>query len=501
MLALRDMADRPQSAAVEKLPARDIFEPGRNCWRVANAQRAAALVDGAAYFTQLDAALRKARRSIQIVGWAFDGSIRLRPDIDGSPALGPLLRSLVEENPDLEVHILVWSIAVLHAPGAIVPLLIGADWENHERITLKLDTQHPIYAAHHQKIVCIDDRLAFVGGMDLTIQRWDTCAHAIDDPLRCGADGKPYPPVHDIQLAVDGEAARALGELARGRWRVATGDKRPAHAPAQADVWPDGLVPEFTDVPVAIARTIAAWGRGAAVAEAAALTADCLAAARRGIYIEAQYMTASYIGDILVRHLSADDGPEIVVIMTHESHGFVEEMVMGNNRDRLIRRLSQADRHGRLRILYPCVPDTAGECRQVLVHSKLIIVDDWFARIGSSNMNNRSIGLDTECDLAIQASEPAARQAISNLRDRLMAEHLDAAPGELARAVEENGGSMIKAMERLNTRKRGLRPFEAMSDKGPTRPAFATPLLDPKKPFEPLWFLRRKKSPGTPEFS
>ena len=500
MLALRDMADRPQSVAVEKAPS--IFEPGRNCWRVANAQRAAALVDGSVYFRHLDAALRKARRSIQIVGWAFDGSIRLRPDVDGSPALGPLLRSLVEENPELEVHILVWSIAVLHAPGAIVPLLIGADWEEHERITLKLDTQHPIYAAHHQKIVCIDDRLAFVGGIDLTIQRWDCCDHTIDDPLRCTADGKLYPPVHDIQLAVDGEAARALGEVARGRWRVATGDGRAEHAPAEADVWPDGLAAEFTDVPVAIARTIAAWGEGAAVGEAAALTADCLAAARRSIYIEAQYMTASYIGDILVRHLAADDGPEIVVIMTHESHGFVEEMVMGNNRDRLIRRLKRADRHGRLRMLYPCVPDADGEGRQVLIHSKLIIVDDWFARIGSSNMNNRSMGLDTECDLAIQASEPATRQAVLGLRHRLLAEHLDADPGEVAKAVEANGGSMIKAMERLNTKKRGLRPFEALKEKGPIRPAFGTRLLDPKRPFEPMWFLRRKKkSPGTPEFS
>ena len=388
---------------------------------------------------------------------------------------------------------------MLHAPGAIVPLLIGADWENHERITLKLDTQHPIYAAHHQKIVCIDDQIAFAGGIDLTVCRWDTCDHTIDDPMRHNADGKPYPPVHDIQMAVDGEAALALAELARRRWRVATGHELPGHGPAGADVWPKELEPDFTDVPVAIARTMPAWSHAAAVREAAALTADCLRAARRSIYIEAQYMTASFIGDILVGHLRSPDGPEIVVVMTHESNGFVEELVMGNNRDRLIRRLKRADRHGRLRMLYPCVPSADGEGRQVLVHSKLIIVDDRFLRIGSSNMNNRSIGLDTECDLAIEARNPAERKAVLQIRDRLLAEHLDADPEEVARVVEESGGSMIQAIDRLNTQKRGLRPFEALSEKGPIRPAFGTRILDPKRPFEPLWFLRRKKPSHAPE--
>ena len=469
--------------------------PGRNCWRVAEARRAAVMVDGASYFAALEASLRQARRSIHIVGWDFDGSIRLRPDVgaDESPPLGPLLRSLVEERPELEVRILVWSVAVVHAPGAPGPLIFGADWQDHPRLQVKLDTHHPVYAAHHQKIVCIDDSLAFVGGMDLTVERWDTSRHACDDPVRLKEDGGIYEPVHDLQMAVDGEAAGSIAAVWYERWKFATGEELAPAVSAGTDPWPPGLVPEFTNVPVAIARTYPAWGDQPAAHEAAALTMDALSAARKTIYIEAQYMTAPQIGDVLERHLADPEGPEIVVIQTHESHGWAEELVMGTNRDRLIRRLRKCDRHNRLRVYYPVIPNgTGGEC-QVLIHSKLVIVDDVFLRIGSSNLNNRSIGLDSECDLAIEATTDEMRRTIARLRDRLLAEHLDTLPDVFARSLEAENGSLIRAVERLNRGERGLRVFGAMSDDGPDVPAPGTSLLDPLEPFEPLSLFRRRK--------
>jgi phosphatidylserine/phosphatidylglycerophosphate/cardiolipin synthase-like enzyme len=475
-------------------PGDPILRPGRNCWRVAQADRASVLIDGAPYFAHLEAALRKARRSILIIGWDFDGSIRLRPDVsaEDSPPLGPLLRSLVEERPDLEIRILVWSVAVVHAPGAPGPLIFGADWQNHPRLQLRLDTHHPLYAAHHQKIVCIDENLAFVGGMDLTVERWDTHRHACDDPIRLKDDGSIYEPVHDLQMAVDGDAARSIAEVGYERWKFATGETLTA-SPSGSDPWPPGLVPDFRNVPIAIARTYPAWGEQPAANEAAALTLDALSAARKTIYIEAQYMTAPYVGDVLERQLADPDGPEIVVIQTHESHGWAEELVMGTNRDRLIRRLRKSDHHDRLRVYYPVIPNgEGGEC-QVLIHSKLIIVDDVFLRIGSSNLNNRSIGLDSECDAAIEATTEEMRRTIVRLRDRLIAEHLEVDPETFGRALDDSGGSVVAAIEQLNTGARGLRPFGAMSDDGPDVPAAGTGLLDPLEPFEPLSLFRRRK--------
>jgi phosphatidylserine/phosphatidylglycerophosphate/cardiolipin synthase-like enzyme len=474
--------------------SRPILKPDRNCWRIVPADKAAALIDGADYFTCLEGALRKAQRSITIIGWDFDGSIRLRPDADPetSPPLGPLLRSLVEEKPELEVRILVWSIAIVHAPGAPGPLIFGAEWQNHPRLQLRLDKHHPLYAAHHQKIVCIDGSLAFVGGMDLTVRRWDTKEHACDNPHRLRNDGTIYDPVHDIQMIVTGPAAHSIAELARARWKVATGEEMPSVPPLARDPWPADLAPDFVDVPVAIARTYPAWGEHIAVQEAAALNLDALSAARKSIYIEAQYMTAPCIGDVLEQQLADPDGPEIVVVQTHESHGWAEKKVMGTNRDRLIRRLRKADSYDRLRVYYPVVPTEGGFC-QVLIHSKLIIVDDVFLRIGSSNLNNRSIGLDTECDLAIEASCDGARQTIAHLRDRLLAEHLGTHPETFAKAVAEEGGSLIAAIERLNVSERRLHAFGAMFDEGPADPAIGTSLLDPLEPFEPLWFLKGQR--------
>ena len=170
-------------------PDRPILKKGHNCWRIAPAKRAAVLIDGANYYAQLDKVIRGAQKSILIIGWDFDASIKLLPEQPDYPKLGDLLRSLVEERPLLEVRVLVWSVAVLHAPSAPLPLLLGAPWEDHPRTQVRLDREHPLYGAHHQKIVCVDDTVAFVGGMDLTIRRWDTTEHLADHPLRKDPDG------------------------------------------------------------------------------------------------------------------------------------------------------------------------------------------------------------------------------------------------------------------------------------------------------------------------
>jgi phosphatidylserine/phosphatidylglycerophosphate/cardiolipin synthase-like enzyme len=120
-------------------------------------------------------------------------------------------------------------------------------------------------------------------------------------------------------------------------------------------------------------------------------------------------------------------------------------------------------------------------------------VDDTFLRIGSSNLNNRSIGLDTECDLAIEATSDDVRQTIMGLRNRLLAEHLGTHPDIFSNACLEEGDSLIAAIERLNVNSRRLHAFGAMFDEGPADPAVGTSLLDPLEPFEPLWFLKRQR--------
>lgn len=471
-----------------------ICEPGRTCWRTADASRARVLVDGAEYFAALEEALRCARHSITILGWAFDGRIRLRPDVEGSPALGQILREQVEKHPQLQVRVLVWSVAIAHAPGATIPLLFGAEWDDHPRIQVRLDTRHPIYGAHHQKVVCVDDDVAFAGGTDLTIERWDRPAHDEHDPHRVTPDGKRYGPVHDLQMLVEGDAARVLADFARERWKAATGETiHPVHH--EPSCWPEGVAPHFEEVPVALARTAAGWGRTPPAREAIALTIAAIDAAREVIYIEAQYLTARRVGRALARSLEKPDGPQVVIVLTHCMHGAVEAWIMGGNRDRLVRRLRRRDRHGRLRIYHPVRPGGDGWC-DVLIHAKLVVVDDVFIRVGSSNLNNRSIGLDTECDVAIESRRPQDRAQIAAIRNGLIGEHIGRDVGEVGAAIAQ-AGSVIAGIEQLNTGERHLRELEVPKRRTVFWQTLGTRLLDPQKPFEPWWFLKRRQRPDT----
>ncbi|MEA2985207.1 MAG: hypothetical protein QOD94_1461 [Alphaproteobacteria bacterium] len=467
-------------------PARPILEEGRNCWRIASAKRAAVLIDGADYYAALEKVLRKARKSIIIIGWDFDAGIRLLPNQPDCPKLGDFLRALVEQNPELQIRVLVWSVAVLHAPGAPLPLLLGAPWERHPRIQVRLDREHPLYGAHHQKIVCVDDTVAFVGGMDLTIRRWDTAEHKATHELRKGPDGVPYPPVHDVQMGVEGEAALVVADVARERWRRAIREDIPP-VTAVHDLWPDDLHPDFTDTSVAVVRTLASWQGLPEVSEGMTLTLDALSAAERSIYMEAQYLTAPRVGDVLEESLARPQGPELVIIVRRLFTSKMEGFVMGGNQKRLVQRLRRADRHGRLGVYYPVVPRPDADC-PVTVHSKIVIIDDDFVRVGSSNMNNRSTALDTELDLAIEVTDDERRHTIAGLRDKLIAEHLDSTPQAVHETCEAEG-SLLRAIEKLSCNKRCLRPAP---DEGnlPTRPVFGTWLLDPKRPF--FLFPRKK---------
>jgi phosphatidylserine/phosphatidylglycerophosphate/cardiolipin synthase-like enzyme len=260
--------------------ARRVLREGGTCWRIARADRVGILIDGAAYGLVLLRAFHQARSRIMILGWDFDPGIRLDPS-DPATELRRLLSELVERRPDLNVHLLIWDVSLVFGPSRTLAQAFD-DWQAHPRIHFRLHGQHPFVAAHHEKIVCIDDALAFVGGIDLTVKRWDTPAHDPRDPRRVDAHDGRYDPVHDLQMAIDGEAAQAVAEPARARWADATGEYL-APCGAGNDPWPASLTPWLTDVPVGIARTRPGTDGAPPVREIAALNAAVLAAARRSV--------------------------------------------------------------------------------------------------------------------------------------------------------------------------------------------------------------------------
>jgi phosphatidylserine/phosphatidylglycerophosphate/cardiolipin synthase-like enzyme/uncharacterized membrane protein YdjX (TVP38/TMEM64 family) len=432
-----------------------LFVAGENCWRTAHAAQVSVLVDGEAYFDAFAAAAERAERSILILAWDFNSQAVLRAPADG-PALllGEFLNSLVRRRRRLEVRVLIWDYPMIFGTDREFPPIYGLGWKPHRRVRVRYDNTHPVGGCHHQKIVVIDDRIAFCGGIDLTARRWDTCEHRPGDARRAIA-GAAYPPFHDLMMMVDGAAAGALGILARERWQAATGRRleRPA---TRADRGPQRIEPLITDVEVAIARTLPPSEQRAPVREVEALYLDLIARAERYIYIENQYFTSEKIGEALAARLAQDEGPEIVVVLRLLSHGWLEELTMQKLRRRLVERLREADRGGRFHVYYPFIDGLEpGTCLDV--HSKLMLIDDAWLRVGSANICNRSMGLDSECDLALEAGsrEDVARQ-IRALRDRLLAEHLGVPPQRVAGEIEARG-SMSAAIAALESPARGLR--------------------------------------------
>jgi phosphatidylserine/phosphatidylglycerophosphate/cardiolipin synthase-like enzyme len=317
---------------------------------------------------------------------------------------------------------------------------------------------HPVGCSHHQKIAVIDDKLAVCGGIDMTDRRWDTRAHLEEDARRKRPGGSRYGPWHDMTMMLEGPAANALDELARDRWRRAGHEPLDPPRAAEASAWPDGLEPHFENVEVGIARTRAEYEDDAGVREIEALFASQIGRAKRFIYAESQYFASRAIAEAMCARLSADDPPEIVIVNPATADGWVESTVMDPARDRLVQQIRETDRQGRFHVFIPYSGETA-----IYVHAKLLIVDDEILRIGSANFNNRSMGLDSECDVFIDCARPAnsgCSSAIRALRLSLIAEHCGLDEDEAGGLIDK-AGSMAAMIEALgDKRRRHLRRFE-----------------------------------------
>jgi len=438
--------------------ADNLIAPGSNCWRQDMASKASVIVDAEDYFRHARQAMLGARHQIMLIGWDFDTRIELCGECeDDAPRhLGPFLSWLAKRRPELNIHILKWNLGAIKLLGRGSTLFRVARWMAQDRIEFRLDAQHPVGASHHQKIIVIDDSFAFCGGIDMTGSRWDTRQHRDHDPRRKRPTTRRiYGPWHDASMAVEGPVAKALGEHARMRWKDACGETiDPPPTDGEGEIWPEALPVMFRDHPVAIARTRGACPNIREVREIEHLFVDMIGAAKRHIYAESQYFASRAIAHAMAKRLEEADGPEIVIVNPHAADGWLEESVMGSARAVLFDMLKAADRHGRFRIYTPA---TAGG-EDIYVHAKVMIVDDRMLRVGSANFNNRSMGLDSECDLLIDAASDDDRATITALRADLLAEHLGVAPDAVADAVARDG-SLIAAVEALRGEGRTLRPF------------------------------------------
>ncbi len=475
-----------------------LLTPHTTCWRKEKASRAALLIDMEAYFDAAMDAMSRAKHCVHLLNWAFEANTLFHPEAGctgkDSDRIGNFLIALAKD-PDLDVRVLCWKSAMpVAATQHFFPFMDRKAFAG-TKVKFVLDGKLPIGACHHQKMIVVDDAIAFCGGGDIGPDRWDTPEHLDDNPRRekTRRDDKCFDSRHEVMGLVDGAAALALGDLFRDRWRRATGETLDVCPPVRNPSWPGKIAPGFANIDIGVSRTGAAWRDYPEIRENEALHVASIRAAKACIYMENQYFTSPLMAAELAKRLAEPDGPEVIIVSTEHSPSYFDQVTMDRTRLGFIKTLKSADRHGRFQAYSPVT--TLG--RTIIVHAKLTIIDDVLLRIGSSNINNRSMGFDTECDLSLEAAgsgSAANRVEITGLRNRLLAHWLGCAEQTIADAIRKRGG-VGKALEAL--RANGycrLRPIEPKPLKPLAALIAAFHLGDPVGPGDSWRPWKRKKA-------
>jgi phospholipase D1/2 len=460
-----------------------IIEAGQNCWQKKHATRVALLIDGESYYPAFYAAIQKAKKTVFILGWDIDTRIRLIHDEtdskDFSFELGPFISEVLNHNPDLDIYILNWDWAMVYTLEREWLPLQNTKWEKQSRLHFELDGECPTGASQHQKVVVIDDEIAFSGGFDLGKHRWDSSEHKAEDARRRGPDDEAYPPFHDIQMLVEGDAAKALGDLARERWYRATDEKLSKPKQSKGDsAWPVSITPWFENIDIGIARTFPKYKDYDEVREVERLYFDSIKAAKKLIYIENQYLTAWSISKLLEERLQEEGGPDIVIVLPFMTGGWLEQATMDVLRFRVACKLKEADQFNHLRICYPH-RDELGDA-YISVHAKVMIIDDQLMRVGSSNLSNRSMGFDSECDLAIEATTDDENASIRKFRERLLSEHMGMNQDKIHHILSDI--SLIKLIDDQQSSTHTLRNLDCQVPEYANDMLPNSALVDPEKP-------------------
>jgi phosphatidylserine/phosphatidylglycerophosphate/cardiolipin synthase-like enzyme len=498
-----------------------IILPGRNCWSVAPTDAAGLLIDGRSYYRAFYRAAREAKRYLLIAGWRFNSDVRLvRGDdarrIGGEVHFLPLLNRLCENNPDLRIYILAWDFGVIFIhewEGSQEQLFQQAA---HGRLQFRYDNQHAVGASHHQKFAVVDGQIGFVGGLDFNADDWDDRRHLAHHPERHDSGEKQHDPYHDVQGYVAGPAAVELADYFKTRWQAATGEELKLPAPPREP--PAFVKPAVSIVcpTVALSRNVPKIAADADDrAEIRQLYLDAIAAAEELIYIENQYFSSQIACDALVERMQATSRPplDIVMILPKRFPSWTEAATLGPLQLRHLDRLREVARETghRLGVYYSTAttPD-GGEVEEVnvVVHSKLMVVDDRLLTVGSCNTSNRSMGLDTELNLTWEASERREICSIQRARVSLLAEHCGLRRPSVVRSLRErktfsqsSAAALLRHSRRQLGQTRGLVEYlDRIADRGEHRLRHLTreALLEDRRWLEQLERLGVSFDPGQP---
>jgi phosphatidylserine/phosphatidylglycerophosphate/cardiolipin synthase-like enzyme/uncharacterized membrane protein YdjX (TVP38/TMEM64 family) len=443
-----------------------ILQLGETCGRMAYAETSGVLVDGEQYYTALDRVFDSAESYILLSTWQFDTRTRLLRDKEGTPTFLERLIQLLDERKNLEVYILAWDYSVLFQFEREWFSRLKVELAGHPRLHFQFDEVHPVGGSHHYKITVVDGRIAFVGGLDLCEDRWDTRAHKYRDPRRRNYNGNTYRPFHDVVAFVTGRAARAVEREFCYHWKWATGQKLWLKQPGSGRSLPDfQTVSSLSGVRVGIARTLPPmlFPPQSARRDIQHLYQKAILSAKRSIYMENPYFTSRAVLKALQERLaqvnSSQDPLEIVVVLPQLPSGLVESLTILHHQLSCLKNLAEACRKAGIQygFFYPVTVSPEGSEQFIYTHANILAVDDKLLTVGSANTSNRSMGYDTECNLVWEAHENfgdanSIAQFIQQTRDELMAEYCGVPIQAWREELHRHQGRLVDTLENLKNR-------------------------------------------------
>jgi phosphatidylserine/phosphatidylglycerophosphate/cardiolipin synthase-like enzyme len=364
------------------------------------------LIDGAEALPAIAEAVAGARSHVHVAGWHVEGEFAVERG-EEPRTVRHLLAAAAERVP---VRAIAWGgapVPVFHPTRREVRR--GRDALVHgTHIRCRLDERERPMHCHHEKLVIVDDEVAFVGGIDLTGlsgDRFDECGHPERGKLGW----------HDVATRLRGPAVADVAAHFRMRWREVARETLPepiAPGPAgDQHVQVVRTVPEkvYDSVPLGDFRLLHAYMRA-------------LRSAERFVYLESQFLWSPEVTSVLAEKLHSppsDDFRVVVLLPSRPNNG--AEDTRGQ-----LGALMEADEGHRI-LACALYADGGGSPSPVYVHAKVGIVDDRWLTVGSANLNEHSLMNDTEVNVV--TDDPSLARAT---RERLWAEHLGVPEHELA---------------------------------------------------------------------
>ncbi len=409
-------------------------------WKKSNVDFYDLHINGKSYFESLYQSILLAQDQICILGWDIDFRIQLieREDKSLQPyqdkrCLGGLLSYVAHKNKDLKIYLLIWNHPFFYSSDSELFSQVKAKYWLPNNVYFLRDDVHPISGCHHEKLVVVDQKVAYVGGIDLTSGRWDEFGNPAESFGREDVSIGSYLPFRDFMLQISGDASVYLARYFGHRWKRCALNRDPVYKSK----------PYFSqekkhqNLTFYIARSRPRYRLYPKVKEGIKLHLELIKRAKNFIYIENQYLTNNKIVSSLIRQCKKNPKLQVTIVLPLVLQGALEKRSMQRKFRKIIRDLKREDRKlDNLCLFYPIRTKDDGSVIPVYVHSKMMIVDDFYLKVGSSNLNERSMGLDTELDVVVEFEK---QNGVSDLKNKILSSLLQVDELEIKKELLEYG--------------------------------------------------------------